>query len=477
VSIAENRAPLALVPIVAIPIFLAISNQTAISVALPAIGADLGALTRLPWLVIGYLLALTISAPVYGVLGDGYGRSTMLIGALWVYILGTAICVVAPNLEILAAGRLVQGFGGGGLMSLSQALIGQLVVARERGRAQGYVATISVVAATIGPVFGGLLVDSFGWRSLFLVTIPLALLAMGILIRQAIPKGDTERGTFDILGLVWLALLVVAWTVGLEFAKEPGQEIRAALSGIVGAASLFLLIRSQRKGANPLFPPRLLAITAIQRASVMVICHGAAFVSLLTMIPLFHNILRGDSTVEMSFALLALTVAFGTSGIVAGNLITLTGRLSIFPTLSLPAAVVAIALLGHIGADLGRGALLALYVVIGLSIGLVMSVSHTTIQNLAPDELRGRAAGSVAFFRSIGAVLGTAVVTLVLFALAPLAEGTGAGAAAILADPGALAPEAAEQWRRAFRAGFFTVAAFVFGAWIMAATTPARRII
>jgi MFS family permease len=222
-----------------------------------------------------------------------------------------------------------------------------------------------------------------------------------------------------------------------------------------------------------MFPPRLFEIAAVTRASVMVTCHGAALVSLMTLLPLFQTILRGESTLDVSVTLLALTAAFGISGIATGNLITITGRTAIFPTIALPLAAAGLVALGAFGADLSRVGLGGLYVWIGLCIGTVMSVIHTTVQNEAPADLRGRASGAVTFFRSVGAVVGTALVSLVLFWAAPLSEG---------ADPEAVLSVSTSNmierngWAVAFRLALFTVAAFVMGAWAMAVTTPSRRV-
>lgn len=200
-----------IIPVIALPVFLAVSNQTMISVALPAIGSDLLELERLPWLVVGYMLALTISGPVYGALGDIYGRRAMLTVALWVYILGSGICTISPSVEVLAGGRLIQGFGGGGLMSLSQALIGQLVPGRDRGKAQGYIATIGVAASTVGPIFGGFAVDFLGWRSLFFFTIPLAFMGMALLYRLPVLPSKGRMRKFDFVGLFWLNVFVLRY--------------------------------------------------------------------------------------------------------------------------------------------------------------------------------------------------------------------------------------------------------------------------
>ncbi len=464
-----------MLPLIGIPVFLAIANQTMVSVALPDIGADLGEMRRLPWLVIGYMIAVTVAGPLYGVLGDAFGRARMLQTALLVYILGSLICAASGDLGMLAFGRVVQGLGGGGLMSLSQALIGDVVAPRDRGRAQGNNAAISVLASTLGPLVGGFMVEAAGWRSMFLFTVPLALIAMVVLGRQPVPstRATTQR-TFDLGGFLSLLVLVLGSTAAIELAADPATRLWAAFGAAAALAGLAGLIRTQPRAKNPFFPPSLFAVPAISRASIMTFFHGAALVSLVTTIPLFHAILRSDGVITTAMSMLALTVAFGIAGMIIGNLITMTGRTVLFPTLSLPVTFVAIIFLSIVGPDLSRAALMATYLVIGLSLGTVMSVMNTIIQVTAPDAVRGRAAGSVTFFRSIGAVVGTALVSFVLFAVAPHAAGTDPGA--ILAGGGSVDPALLDGWRTAFRAAFLTVAAFVVVEWTMGLINPLRRV-
>ncbi|WP_068303965.1 MFS transporter [Pararhodobacter sp. CCB-MM2] len=466
-------SPFALLPLIGVPVFLAIANQTMVSVALPSIGADLGQLRRLPWLVMGYMIALTVAGPLYGVLGDTFGRKKMMLTALVVYMAGSLICASAGTIEVLAGGRLVQGLGGGGLMALSQALIGDVVAPRDRGRAQGNIAAISVLASTAGPLVGGLMVQAFGWRAMFLGTLPLALLAMVVLAMWKVPAREVSaQRRFDAGGFVTLLALVLGVTVAIELAGEEGRRWIAAAGAVVGIAALLGLVRAERRATNPLFPPALFAVPAITRASVMVFCHGAAMVSLVTTIPLFHAILRSDGAVATATSMLALTVSLGVAGFITGNLVTMTGRTLLFPSISLPICGSLVVFLSFFGPDMSRPALMATYLAIGLSLGTVMAVMNTLVQHMAPDAARGRAAGSMTFFRSIGAVVGTALTSLVLFMVAP----GGADAGAILNGNHAADTASHAAWQVAFQATFGTIAVFIAIEWLMALMNPVRRL-
>lgn len=465
-----------LISAIALPVFLAVSNQTMISVALPAIGKDLVELGRLPWLIVGYMLALTIAGPVYGALGDIYGRRSMLMAALWVYVAGSLVCTFAPSVEILAGGRLIQGFGGGGLMSLSQALIGQLVPDRDRGKMQGYVATIGVVASTVGPLFGGFSVDILGWRSLFLVTIPLAFIGMVLLQRLPTSHSRRIKRKFDFVGLLWLNIFVLGWVIGLECLKSPDTYWMAAICAVIGAVGLYKLVQSQGKFTKPLFPPQLFKMKEITRTVYLVIFHGAALVSLVVIVPLYLRIVFGYATVDVAWVLLALTFGLGSGGVFTGNMITKTGYTALFPTIGLLVTVGTLSVVAFWGHDFSKITLACILFIGAFGMGGVMSVAHTTIQKYAPDDLRGAASGIVTFSRSIGGVLGSTIVTLVLFGMAEVPDVSSAEILALLTSPENLDPAYIYQWQIAFRAAFLSVSAFAFLSWIMAATTPARRI-
>ena len=199
-----------------LPMFLAVADQTIVATALPAIASSLGEIERVSWVVVSYLIANTIAAPVYGRLGDTFGRRLMMFVALGIFMAGSVLCALAPSILMLTVFRVVQGFGGGGLMTLSQALIGETIPPRERGRYQGYLAGIAVSSNTFGPVAGGYLTQAFGWQSIFLVNIPLGLLAVLFVFRIPPRQGDRRRTMFDAPGLVLFIFFVGPVILALE---------------------------------------------------------------------------------------------------------------------------------------------------------------------------------------------------------------------------------------------------------------------
>src|SRR5215469_4080110 len=186
-----------------LPMFLAVVDQTVVATALPAIAAATGQVERASWIVVSYLISATIAAPIYGRLGDSFGRRRLMFVALAVFIFASILCAASPTIELLTLARILQGFGGGGLMTLSQALVGEAVPPRERARYQGYLAAVAVCANTFGPVAGGYLTEHFGWQSIFLVNVPIGLGGMLLATRLPPPRAERLKWRADPGGFVY----------------------------------------------------------------------------------------------------------------------------------------------------------------------------------------------------------------------------------------------------------------------------------
>src|SRR5271168_3910315 len=187
----QRPAFLAVFPSIMLPMFLAVLDQTIVATALPSIAAATGEVERASWVVVSYLIASTIAAPIYGRLGDAFGRRRLMFVALAVFIAASVLCAASTSIVLLTLARLLQGLGGGGLMTLSQALVGEAFPPRERARYQGYLAAVAVCANTFGPVAGGYLTQHFGWPSVFLINVPVGLVA--VLLAFKLPARQPQR--------------------------------------------------------------------------------------------------------------------------------------------------------------------------------------------------------------------------------------------------------------------------------------------
>ena len=207
-------------PSIMLPMFLAVVDQTIVATALPAIAATVGEIGRVSWVVVAYLIANTVAAPIYGQLGDVFGRKRMMFVALAIFMTASVLCALSQNIEMLTLARIVQGLGGGGLMTLSQALIGETIPPRERGRYQGYLAGVVVMSSTFGPVAGGFLTHYFGWRSVFLINLPIGVNAAFLTTRLQPHAGEREEWRFDTWGLVLFVLFVGPILLALDQAQH-----------------------------------------------------------------------------------------------------------------------------------------------------------------------------------------------------------------------------------------------------------------
>src|SRR5438132_1759218 len=269
-------------PSIMLPMFLAVVDQTIVATALPAIAATLGQVGRASWVVIAYLISNTVAAPVYGQLGDVFGRKRMMFIALAVFMGASVLCATAQSIEMLTAARILQGAGGGGLMTLSQALIGETIPPRERGRYQGYLAGVMVTSSAFGPVVGGFLTHYFGWRSIFLVNLPIGAIAVLLTMRLTPHTGTRGEWRFDTPGLVWFVVFITTTLLALDQAQRWEPRTLLTVLGLLGLsiASLGLLLRQESRAQTPLLPVELLRQAAIWRSDALAACHGAALVSM-----------------------------------------------------------------------------------------------------------------------------------------------------------------------------------------------------
>jgi EmrB/QacA subfamily drug resistance transporter len=470
-----------------LPMFLAVADQTIVATALPAIASHLGGVERVSWIVVAYLIAATVAAPVYGRLGDTFGRRRMMFVALGVFMTASVLCSLSVSIEMLAAMRLLQGLGGGGLMTLSQALIGETIPPRERGRYQGYLAGVAVTSATFGPVAGGYLTQLFGWQSIFLINLPTGLLAVLLVIRLPIRPRASEPVRFDVIGLFLFALFIGCLILALEQMQR--LDARALSIGlglfVIGIGALALLWRHEGRTPFPLLPIGFMRLPSVWRADALAACHGAAMVSLITFLPIYLRAVRGAPPAEIGLLLLPLTVGIGIGSLISGRIVSKTGATAVLPSYGLIVATASLLFLAFWAPYLSIRELPWIFGLNALFMGTVMGVVQVTVQTVAGPQLLGAAAATVQFSRSVGAAFGTAAVGAVLFAALAWTDRETARQFGTLIEHGPDAMTMLTPARQAmmqleignaFRAAFITIALFTgCGVWL-AWTMPLRRI-
>jgi MFS family permease len=476
-------------PAVGLSMFGAALDQTIVAAALPAIARALGEVERVSWVVVAYLVATTIAAPVYGRLGDAFGRRRMLLVALFLYGFGGVLGALAPGFGLLALARIVQGCGGGGLISLSVALIAEVVPPRERGRFQAWIAAIFAAASAIGPVAGGLLAEFFGWRAVFMIQ-PLVAAAAAVMavrqLRHALP-GEARGFVFDWPGLLLFALFVGPALFALDQARRLAADALAiaCLLGAGAALALLLLWRWERRAPDPLLPLPVLTEPSVWRANLVAALVAGAFVGCIAFLPLYMVAARGLSAFGAGLALLPLAATAAGGAIIAGRMLSRTGRTMRWPAIGLSCAAVMMAAIAVAADALALPLLALLLALVSLGLGTSFPMVQVTVQSAVPRERLGSATASVQFTRSLGAAIGTALLGAVLFG-ALVAQGEAAAelfVALVNQGPVALADlgdaaRAAFQARmaNAFRAAFLVAALLIaVAAWICT-RVPLQRV-
>jgi EmrB/QacA subfamily drug resistance transporter len=485
---AKSPGFLTVFPSIMLPMFLAVVDQTIVATALPAIAAATGEVQRATWIVVGYLIAATVAAPIYGRLGDAFGRRRLMFAALAVFIVASILCAMAPTIELLTLARLLQGLGGGGLMTLSQALIGESIPPRERARYQGYLATVAMVANSFGPVAGGYLTEHFGWQSIFLINVPIGLGAVALTWRLPPHKlADPDQWRADPGGLLFFAVFVTTTLLAFEQAQHVNMRALPVAAALLAAGiiALVLLVRHENRTPSPLIPLGLLRMPAVWRSDAMAAFHGAALVALITFLPVYLEVVRGASPSQTGLLLVPLTVGIGAGSLLTGRLVHKTGLTTAFPIVGLALVTANLLVLALWASDLGNVAFAGILLWNGLFMGTVMGVVQVTVQSVSGPRRLGEAAASVQFSRSIGAAFGTALVGAVLFGFLTLKNPEAARVFAAMVEQGVNTGPVLSEVQRvaiktditdAFRAAFLLIAGFTTAGFFLALTHPLRRI-
>ena len=397
-------------------------SETIVATALPAIAASLGKIELIAWVVVAYMMCLAITAPVYGRLGDAFGRRLLMVISLAITLVGSLLCAFAVSMEMLIAARAIQGIGGGGLVSLALALLGQSVHPRDRVRFHGYISVIGFGASALGPVVGGFLTVNFGWQAVFLFNLPLGIAAIALVYRLPARTTPFEPFRFDYPGLLLFAIFVWALVIFVQDFRQPADLEILLSAGLVTTVvvSLILLVLREKRASNPLFPPSLMRNPSIWRCDAMAACHGAYFVSILTFIPLYLRVVLGKSVGEIGLMLLPITVGMGVGSLITGSVVSRTGKSAIFPSLGLVGICVMIAALGFWADAMSPVALSVHLCVLALLMGTVMGVVQATVQAESKIELLGTATAAISLSRSLGGAVGTALAGAALFAIMAL---------------------------------------------------------
>ncbi len=420
-------------------IFLGALDQTIVAVSLPAISAGFGDFDLLAWVISGYMVAMTISMPIYGKLGDLYGRRVLMLFAIALFTLASLLCGAAQSMEQLVIARVLQGIGAGGMMSVSQAIIGDIVPPRERGRYQGYFSSMYAVASIAGPVLGGLLTEYLSWRWVFLINLPVGLVALAVSRRslRGLPVPG-RKPVIDYLGtmlmIAGLGSLLLAITEVGQGARWNDPQMLALFAAALVLVALFVV--QERRAPEPLVPMHLFGIRAATLSWLISFFASFQVISLSVLVPLRFQSVTGAGADSAALHLLPLAMGVPIGAYCCGRLTAIIGRYKpqiVGGGLLMPLAIAGLALTPPSAYFLSGVCML----LTGIAAGTQFPTSLVAAQSAVETKHLGVATSNITLFRSLGGAVGIALMSALLLAmLQPLAgdAGHGLSASALLAS-------------------------------------------
>ena len=392
-------------------LLLASLDQTIVSTALPTIVGDLGGISHLSWVVTAYLLASTVVTPLYGKLGDLYGRKTLLQIAIVIFLAGSALCGLAQNMTELILFRAVQGLGGGGLIVTTIAVVGDIIPPRERGRYQGMFGGVFGVSTVIGPLIGGFFVDNLSWRWIFYVNLPVGALALFVIAAAFHSRTEKVHHRVDYLGAVVLATslsgIVLFTSLGGNTYAWGSPAIIVLIVSSVALLALFPLI--ERRASEAILPLALFRNDVFTVAGIVGFIVGFALFGAVTYLPLYLQVVKGHSPTISGLQLTPMMGGVLVTSILSGNLITRYGRYKPFPVLGTAIMTVAVYLLSRLAVHTPTWQAAVFMLILGLGLGMVMQVLVLAVQNAVDYKFLGVATSGATLFRQIGGSIGVSV--------------------------------------------------------------------
>ena len=442
--------------------FLAALNQTIVATAMPTIGRLFDDFENLSWIVTAYLITSTAVAPLYGKLSDMYGRRAMMLTGIGIFVLGSVICAVAPNMVALIFGRGLQGLGGGGILPIAQSILADVIAPRARGRWQAYMGSVWVSAGALGPVLGGFLSEHLHWSLVFWVNLPLGLLAAWMTHRRlrGLPRHDRPH-RLDLIGAALLMAAAIPLLLALTWGGARHGWTSPIILALLAGSLLLSFAFSVRltHAPEPFLPLSVLANPVMRWGTAATSAAMGASIGLTIFVPLYYEVVHHLSATDSGLAMIPI-VAFTTPGsILSGRAMMYLRHYKWVPLVGLCCGVAALLVLAW-HPTLSLNTVIGLLSIVAMAIGTVYPVCTVSIQNAVPRHQVGVAMGAMNFFRSLGSALVVAAMGAIILAWLGAVPERGAGSLGAFAAT--LGVDLAEVFRWVFAAAALVlVLAFV----------------
>ncbi|MGH3732462.1 MAG: MDR family MFS transporter [Acidimicrobiales bacterium] len=409
----EHRRILVILFALMLGMFLAALDQTIVATALPTIAGDLHGLNHLSWVVTAYLITSTITLPLWGKYGDLYGRKNFFQIAIIIFLIGSMLSGLSQNMLELILCRAMQGAGAGGLMVGSQAIIGDVIPPRQRGRYMGYFGAVFGLSSILGPLAGGFFTQHLSWRWIFYINVPIGVLALFTIASVLHIPANKFHHKVDWWGTTLLSAGVVGWILVTTLGGTKGwawSSPAIVIMGIASTVAIIIFCFVETKVAEPIIPLVLFRNRTFSVASAVSFAIGFTMFGSIVYLPLYLQIVHGATPTLSGLELLPMVGGMLITFVVSGQLVTSTGKYKIFPIMGLAVTTVGLALLAMLGPHTSFAIAAIDMFVVGLGLGLVMQVLVVAVQNAVPHSQLGTATATATFFRTIGGAFGVAVL-------------------------------------------------------------------